>query len=104
MLEDEQDICCHTRRGKVKLHGGESHEDPFTHIDPYFVAYPDCLPLMPFEGIYVRGTRTSIAEEMVPQARCDIANSDPDVDVFISVHHEGLPTVSDTRTFYYGWG
>ncbi|MGQ9604221.1 MAG: N-acetylmuramoyl-L-alanine amidase [bacterium] len=56
--------------------------------------------LMLSEGIYVTCTKTSITEETDPQDRCNRANSDPDVDVFISVHHEGLPTVYDTRTFY----
>jgi len=50
--------------------------------------------------IYIRCTKEAITDYLGHQRRCDIANSDPDVDVFISVHHEGDTDVYDTRTFY----
>lgn len=49
---------------------------------------------------YVRYTKTEITQYRSLKDRYDIANNDPDVDVFISVHHEGDIRVSDTRVFY----
>jgi N-acetylmuramoyl-L-alanine amidase len=52
------------------------------------------------DDVYVRCTRETITEDISYQRRCDIANGDPNVDVFISVHHEGDTRVYDTRTYY----
>jgi len=61
---------------------------------------PLARDLMLAQGVYVRCTKTDITQYMSHSRRCDVANSDPDVDVFISVHHEGRDDVYDTRTFY----
>lgn len=56
------------------------------------------------ERFYVKCTRTSITEPMSLQERCDFANLQPEVDLFVSVHHEGDTRVHDTRVYYYSGG
>ncbi|MFH1312680.1 MAG: N-acetylmuramoyl-L-alanine amidase [Candidatus Eisenbacteria bacterium] len=50
---------------------------------------------------HVGVTRQAITQDITYRARCDAANLDSEVDVFISVHHEGNTAVYDTRTYYY---
>lgn len=56
------------------------------------------------ERFYVKCTRTSITQPMTLVRRCDIANAEIGVDLFVSVHHEGDPLVHDTRVYYDGEG
>lgn len=51
-------------------------------------------------NIYVACTRGTITQDQFLQDRCDAANNDLDVDIFVSVHHEGNQAVYDTRTYY----
>jgi N-acetylmuramoyl-L-alanine amidase len=82
---------------------GLIHSDPDTFVTEAWVNH-EIVPLaadaLESDGFYVRRTRSTITLPMELQERCDIANGDPNVDVFVSVHHEGLQSVYDTRTFY----
>jgi N-acetylmuramoyl-L-alanine amidase len=51
------------------------------------------------DNIYVACTRQTITDNIPYQTRCDLANNDASVDVFVSVHHEGSTEFQETRTF-----
>ncbi len=54
------------------------------------------------EYTYVRLTKNDGITELVsPAERAMRANDDENVDIFLSVHHEGNTNATDTRVFYY---
>jgi N-acetylmuramoyl-L-alanine amidase len=82
---------------------GLIHSDPDTFVTEAWVNHeivPLAADILESEGFYVKRTRTIITQPMELQRRCDIANADPNVDAFVSVHHEGRSDVYDTRVFY----
>jgi len=75
--------------------GPDSLTEVWVNHEIVSIAYP-----MLQSDTHVICTKTSMTRYMARQERCDIANQDLGVDVFISVHHEGDIRVTDTRVFY----
>jgi len=82
---------------------GPIHIDPDTCVNEAWVNH-EIVPLAR-ESLqsetHVAVTRQVITEDLTYTDRCYRANNDPEVDAFISVHHEGNTDVDDTRTYYY---
>jgi N-acetylmuramoyl-L-alanine amidase len=86
---------------------GPIHIDPDTCVNEAWVNHeivPLAVNALHMEGVYAAPTRQTIAQNLRYQDRCDAANNDLDVDLFVSIHHEGTTAVHETRTFYANTG
>jgi N-acetylmuramoyl-L-alanine amidase len=86
---------------------GPIHIDPDTCVNEAWVNHeivPLAMNALQTEGVYAAPTRQTITQNLRYQDRCDAANNDLNVDLFISIHHEGTTSVYETRTFYANTG